>query len=457
MIKRLKKDKIFFRGLMTLAIPIILQSLVTASLNLLDNLMIGSLGEEEIASVGLANQYYMVYYHTIMGIVCGAGVFMSQFWGRRDRESIHKFLGIALTVGIFASLIYSGGALLLPEKIIHIFTRDAQVTALGAGYLRAVAPSYIFTSVSLAFALALRSTEQTKVPMYGSIIGLLFNGILNYIFIFGRFGIPAMGVTGAALGTTISRGIEMLFILCVIYTRKNIVAGSFRELTGYNIELVGRYFKTAVPIIFNDIMWIMGITAYSVAYARLGTNATATMQIATTINNMFNIFGIGIANAAAIMIGNKIGAAMREEAREDAVKISIFGTLLGCIIGGVFYIIAPAVAGLFKVSPETHTNVVLVLRIMAVVLPVRFFGIVQIIGVLRGGGDVIFSIGTELFAVWGVAVPLAFIGVGIMDVPIYIVYVLVCLEEPFKAAVTIPRLMGGKWIRDLTGSREVTA
>lgn len=266
-----------------------------------------------------------------------------------------------------------------------------------------------------------------------------------------------MGVTGAALGTTISRGAEMLFILGVIYSRKNIVAGGFRELTGYNMELMGRYFKTAVPIIFNDIMWIMGITAYSVAYARLGTNATATMQIATTINNMFNIFGIGVANAAAIMIGNKIGAAMNEEAREDAVKISIFGTMLGCFIGVAFYLIAPAVAGLFKVGPETHRNVVVVLRIMAAVLPVRFFGIVQIIGVLRGGGDVVFSIGTELFAVWGVAVPLAFIGVGMLDIPIYIVYFLVCLEEPFKAAVTLPRLMGGKWIRDLTGSSEVPA
>lgn len=457
MIKRLKEDKAFLRGLMTLAIPIILQSLVTASLNLLDNLMIGSLGEEEIASVGLANQYYMIYYHAIMGIVCGAGVFMSQFWGRRDRESIHKFLGIALTAGMLTSLLFSGVALFLPEEIIHVFTRDPQVTALGSEYLRAVAPSYLFTTVSMAFAMALRSTGQTKVPMYGSVIGLLFNGILNYIFIFGKFGAPVMGVGGAALGTTISRGVEMIFILSVIYSKKNVVAGGIRELMAYNIELVGRYFKTAVPIIFNDLMWIMGITAYSVAYARLGTNATATMQIATTINNMFNIFGIGIANAAAIMIGNKIGAMKEAEAREDAVKISVFGSLLGCIIGVLFYLVAPAVAGLFKVSPDTYKNVVVVLRIMAVVLPVRLFGIIQIIGVLRGGGDVVFSIVTELFAVWGIAVPLAFIGVTMLDIPIYMIYALVCLEEPFKAAVTIPRLRGGKWIKNLIDVQEVPA
>ena len=447
-----KLDRVFIKTLMVLAIPIILQSLVTASLNLLDNLMIGSLGENEIAAVGISNQFYMLYYYTVMGITLGAGIFMSQFWGKKDTSSIHKFLGISLVVGMISTIFFAVVAFFFPESIMKIFTDDNIVIVEGVAYLKMVALSYIFTTISLAYAAALRSVGQTKIPMYGSLVGLIFNGILNYIFIFGKFGAPVMGVAGAALGTTISRFMELLFIIFIIYKNKNVVAGNISELLNFDLHLVKRYFITAIPVIFNDVMWIAGITAYFVAYSKLGTNATATMQIANTINNVFNIFGIGIASASAILIGNKIGAGKEEDAKEDATKISLFSTLLGVIIGVLFFLLAPFIAMLFKITPETYRNVILVLRVMAVVLPLRFFGITQIIGVLRGGGDVMYAIITELVAVWLIGVPLSFVGAIYFKSSITIVYILVCLEEVFKVVATYPRLRSGKWIKNLVKS-----
>ena len=447
-----KLDRVFIKTLMVLAIPIILQSLVTASLNLLDNLMIGSLGENEIAAVGISNQFYMLYYYTVMGITLGAGIFMSQFWGKKDTSSIHKFLGISLVVGMISTIFFAVVAFFFPENIMKIFTDDNIVIVEGVAYLKMVALSYIFTTISLAYAAALRSVGQTKIPMYGSLVGLVFNGILNYIFIFGKFGAPVMGVAGAALGTTISRFMELLFIIFIIYKNKNVVAGNISELLNFDLHLVKRYFITAIPVIFNDVMWIAGITAYFVAYSKLGTNATATMQIANTINNVFNIFGIGIASASAILIGNKIGAGKEEDAKEDATKISLFSTLLGVIIGVLFFLLAPFIAMLFKITPETYRNVILVLRVMAVVLPLRFFGITQIIGVLRGGGDVMYAIITELVAVWLIGVPLSFVGAIYFKSSITIVYIFVCLEEVFKVVATYPRLRSGKWIKNLVKS-----
>ena len=444
-----KLDKKFIKTLMLLAIPIILQSLVTASLNLLDNLMIGSLGENEIAAVGISNQFYMLYYYTIMGITLGAGIFMSQFWGKKDVTSIHKFLGISLVVGMISTIFFAILAFFFPEMIMKIFIDENIVIEQGVAYLKMVALSYIFTTISLAYAAALRSIGQTKIPMYGSLVGLVFNGILNYIFIFGKFGAPVMGVAGAALGTTVSRFMELAFILFIIYKNKNVVAGKISQLLDFNFDLVKRYFITATPVVFNDVMWIAGITAYFIAYSKLGINATATMQIANTINNVFNIFGIGIASASAILIGNKIGAGKEEDAKEDAVKISVFGVLVGIIIGILFFVLAPFIAMLFKITPETYNNVIFVLRIMAIVLPLRFFGITQIIGVLRGGGDVMYAIVTELVAVWLIGVPLSFVGAVYFKLPITIVYILVCLEEPFKAIATYPRLRSGKWIKNL--------
>ena len=444
-----KLDKKFIKTLMLLAIPIILQSLVTASLNLLDNLMIGSLGENEIAAVGISNQFYMLYYYTIMGITLGAGIFMSQFWGKKDVTSIHKFLGISLVVGMISTIFFAILAFFFPEMIMKIFIDENIVIEQGVAYLKMVALSYIFTTISLAYAAALRSIGQAKIPMYGSLVGLVFNGILNYIFIFGKFGAPVMGVAGAALGTTVSRFMELAFILFIIYKNKNVVAGKISQLLDFNFDLIKRYFITATPVVFNDVMWIAGITAYFIAYSKLGINATATMQIANTINNVFNIFGIGIASASAILIGNKIGAGKEEDAKEDAIKISVFGVLIGIIIGIFFFFLSPFIAMLFKITPETYENLIFVLKVMAIILPLRFFGITQIIGVLRGGGDVMYAIITELVAVWLIGVPLSFIGAVYFNLPITIVYILVCLEEPFKAIATYPRLRSGKWIKNL--------
>ena len=447
MIKKIRNESVLFKSLLGIAVPIILQSFVTASLNLIDSFMIGFLGENQIASVGLANQYYMVFLLTTIGITGAAGIFMTQFYGRNDKKKILTFTGISLTVSILASILFTGMALFLPEQIMHIFTGDITVTALGTKYLKSVSFSYIFTAVSFSFSVALRSTKQPKIPLYASIIGLACNTFFNWVLIFGNLGLPALGVTGAALGTLMARGAEMFFIISFIYKRKNIIAGSLKEFSRFNSTDLKVYFKTALPVILNDLMWITGISAYSVAYARLGINATATMQIANTINNLFNIFAIGLASAASIILGNKIGAFKEEEARKDAVKISILGTCLGMLSGIILYLTAPAIGALFKVEPDTYKNIVSVLKIMALVAPIRFFGVIQIVGVLRGGGDVIFATATELFSVWGIAVPLSFIGVSIFQIPINIVYLLVCIEEPFKAMLTIPRLISGKWLK----------
>lgn len=446
----LKKDREFFKNLLILAIPIILQNLIGASLNLLDNLMIGSLGENAIASTGIANQYYMLYYNSTNGIVMGAGIFMAQYWGKKDVKSIYKFMGISLLFSLFTAFLFVIGGVFFSENIMGIFTKEKIVSDLGKNYLAAVAPSYIFTSISLTYAMALRSAGYTKIPMYASLIGLIFNGVLNYIFIFGKLGIPALGVTGAALGTTVARFMEMSFILHTIYVRdKNIIAGKLSEMFVFTKDLITKFIKTATPVVFNDVMWIGGITVYFIAYSKLGTNATATMQISNTINNAFNIFAIGIAIASSIVIGNKIGAGEEKEAKEVAIKINIFGIALGVLVGVIFFIASPFIPLMFKITPETKANVITVLRIMSVLVPVRFFGIVQIIGVLRGGGDVVYAILVELIAVWGIGVPLSFIGAVYLNYPITIVYALTCLEEPFKMISTIPRLLSGKWIRNL--------
>ncbi|MGL5356738.1 MAG: MATE family efflux transporter, partial [Cetobacterium sp.] len=416
----------------------------------LDNIMVGKLGENEIAAVGLSNQFYMVFFHTVAGVGMGASIFMSQLWGKKDIKKIHEFLDISLIISVLVSTLFCAAAVFFPENIIHIFLKDPVVTALGVSYLRIVSVSYLLSSITLAYSMALRSTAQTKVPMYASIIGIAFNGLLNYIFIFGKFGAPKMGVAGAALGTTISRTMELGFILFMIYKYDNIIATKFSSLKELSVQKFKAFFKIASPVIFNDIMWVLGISTYSIAYSKLGVNATATMQIAITVNNMFNIFGIGIGVASAIIIGNKIGEGKKQEAYDTSIKISQFGVMIGLVIAVLFYFLSPMFVGVFKISPETAKNVVTVLKTMAIFIPARFYAIIQVIGTLRGGGDVVYAIAVEMIGIWIVGIPLAFAAIHfIPGLSITHLYFVICLEELIKCVLTYPRVTSYKWIKSL--------
>ncbi|MGL4873821.1 MAG: MATE family efflux transporter [Clostridium sp.] len=441
------KDKTFIKTMVTLAIPITLQCFVTSSLNLVDNLMIGNLGESAIAAVGLANQYFFIFMLALTGINAGASIFMAQYWGKGEEKEIKKVLGLDLTVGFVASMIFLLGAVFGAEIIMGILSSDPSVIELGSTYLRVVSVSYIFTNITMAYSSALRSTEQPKVPMRASIIGVLVNAFLNWVFIFGNLGMPEMGVMGAALATSIARGVEMLYIVLVVYIKKNIVASTIKEMKGFSRSFVKKYFQTATPTILNELVWSFGMTAFSIAYARIGTSAVATMQIATTLNNMFMVICIGLATGASIMVGNKIGAGEEEVALDYSKKIGILSPIFGLILGLIIMLTAKFIVAPFNIEHSTYLDTVNVLYVMALFCPIRFFNIVMIIGVFRGGGDTTYSMVVQAGTVWLYAVPLAFIGATVFNLSVVPVYFLICSEEIIKVFFEMVRLRSGKWLK----------
>ncbi|MGL4571055.1 MAG: MATE family efflux transporter [Clostridium sp.] len=447
--KGIFKDKKFIKTMITLALPITLQSFITSSLNLVDNLMIGKLGEDAIASVGLANQYFFIFMLTLTGINAGASVFMAQYWGKRDEKKIKSVLGLDISVGFIATIIFGIGALFFAEPIMGILSNDPRVIELGGEYLRIVSVSYIFTNFTMAFSSALRSTEQPKLPMYASLIGVLSNAFLNWLFIFGNLGMPKMGVGGAALATTIARGIEMAFIVLAVYVKKNRVAANLKEMFSFDKIFMKKYFKTATPTIINELVWSFGMTAFSIAYAQIGTSAVATMQIATTINNMFMVLCIGLATAASIMVGNKIGADEDDVAVDYSKKIGMLSPIIGLLIGLAIFSSARLIVAPFNVTAQTYQDTLNVLYIMAIFCPIRFFNVVMIVGVFRGGGDTTYSMLVQAGTVWGFAVPIAFIGATALGLPITTVYFLICLEEVVKIVFEFSRLKSGKWVKAL--------
>lgn len=442
-------DNTFYRTMITLAIPITLQNFITSSLNLVDNLMIGKLGEAPIAAVGLANQYFFIFLLCIAGINAGANVFMAQYWGKKDLVNIKRMLGIDLSVGFVATLLFGSLGFLFPAHIMGMLSRDPEVIALGATYMRIVALTTVLTNITQAYSTALRSTEQVKLPMFASLIGVLTNAVLNWVFIFGNMGAPEMGVAGAAIATAIARVVEMAVIVGWVYLRKNLVATNWRELLSYTKEDMKRYFSVSTSAILNELVWAFGMTAYSMAYAIIGTKAVATMQIATTLNNMFQVFAIGLAVSASIMVGNKIGSNEEEVAKSYSKKIGVIAPTVGLALGIIIWATAPIIAQFFDVQPETLGATVRVLRTMAVFAPLRFFTVVMIIGVFRGGGDTLYTTILQFCTVWLFAVPLAFIGAAVWHLSVEKVFFLVCLEEVVKISFVFRRLHSEKWVRNV--------
>ncbi|WBW99659.1 MATE family efflux transporter [Oceanirhabdus sp. W0125-5] len=450
--KRLSiKDKGFIKALVTVAIPITIQNFFSTSLNFVDNIMIGRLGKEAIAAVGQANKLFFLFILILFGVYSGSGVFSAQFWGKKDIPNIKRVLGLSLILGGAVSIIFSLAAILIPKTIMIMFSKDLEVIKLGTEYLRLIGISYLLTSVTFAYGMSARSVGLTQIPMYASVISLIINTVLNYTFIFGKFGFEEMGVKGAAIATLIARCIELFVILYLVYKYNGgtIIAAKFNELFDFTLEFVGKILKTALPVIFNEFFWSLGMTFYAVIYGRISTEAVNSVEISNTILNLFMIIGRSIASASAVMIGNKIGDNNVEEANIYARRLCKLGVYVGLIMGVILIITAPLFVNLFNVEQAIKKDVITILVVLGFISFIKILNGILVVGVFRSGGETVFAMALDSGTVWFIGIPMAIIGGICLKLPIPIVIALVNIEEVVKVVIGMKRMLSNKWIKNI--------
>jgi putative MATE family efflux protein len=443
-------DKNFFKSMLKLAIPIVAQNLILSSLNLVDNIIIGGLGEQAIASVGLANQYFFLLNLLLFGITSGSSIFIAQYWGNKDIVNIKKVLGICLITGGIAAFVFTVGALFLPEQILSIFSKDTAVIIEGSKYLRIICWSYILTSVTFAYSFTLRSTGQVKIPMVVSVIALAVNTVLNYMLVYGLAGFPKLGTDGSAIATLIARTVEMLLMLFAVYRNKNIIAAKFSEMFHLSTAFIKNFFKVTIPVILNESIWSLGVTLYAVVYARMGTAVIASTNISSTVERITWVIFMGLGNACAIMIGNKIGEGNEKEAFLYAKRFIILGPSFAIIAGVLVALNSHYILLAYNISPLVYEYASRNLIVFSIFLWAKVFNFTSIVGILRSGGDTKFCLFLDAAGVWLVGVPLAFLGGLVWHLPVYYVYALVFMEEIFKFIFGLPRILSKKWINNLT-------
>lgn len=321
-------DKKFYKTLFFVAVPITLQNLMQSMVNMLDSIMVGQLGSLEIAAVGLGNQIFFILTMILFGIASGGSIFIAQYWGKKDVANIRKTLGLMISFSLIISALFTVAALFFPKLLISFYSNDPKVIEVGGQYLRLVAISYPITAISFVVSQAFRSTEHVKLPMVATMISLVVNGVFNYLFIFGIGPFPAMGVSGAALATIISRFLEF-FILYSVAKKNNYEAlDSFKSMMSYNMYFIQRYIKIAFPVIVNETLWGFGVTLQNAIFAKISTDAIAAFNITGTISQLTWVFFIGIGNAAAIIIGKQIGAEDTQKALKYANKFALLMPIL---------------------------------------------------------------------------------------------------------------------------------
>ena len=442
-------DKKFLNTMLKLAAPIMLQNLIFSSLNLVDGVMIGQLGESAVAAVGIANQIFFLVSLLFFGIGSGSAIFAAQYWGRKDTERIQSVLGLSLLMSISGAVLFSLVAILLPVQVISIYSKDPAVISQGSVYLQIVAFSYVVTAITNSFAFVLRSTENVKLPLLTSVVALSLNTLMNYGLVLGNFGLPALGVKGAAIATIVSRLIEVVLLLLIIYRRKLPVAAKLPALLNFKILSIKKFFNTTLPVIATEIIWSFGITTYNMVYARIGTESIAAVNIAGTLDRIIFVVFIGLGNACAIMIGNRIGAQENELATDYAKKYLLLGAIGASVLGLIIFLFVTPLLSFYQVSAVTIDLTVKLIGLMALSLPVRSLNLILLIGVLRAGGDTRVAFFIDAGSVWVVGVPMAFIGAYVFGLPVYWVYLMVLADEAVKLIFGLYRFFSQRWINYL--------
>ncbi len=457
MLKKLFGDKAFYRMVLLIAIPIIVQNGITNFVNLLDNIMVGKLGTEQLSGVGIANQLVFVYTLCLFGGLSGAGIFTAQFFGKGDREGMQYTFRFKLLTATLITVL--GACVLIPfgKDLITLFlteedaTGDVVLTLMyGRQYLQVALISLVPWALTQVYASTLRETEQTFVPMVASIVAVVTNGIFNYLFIFGIWFFPELGVVGAAIGTIIARVVELLIVVIWAHTHPRkvpFIKGVYSSLR-IPRALFGQIFLKSLPLMANEFLWSTGMTVLTQCYSTRGLVAVAAVNIAVTISNVFNIVYMSMGSAVAIIVGGQLGAGQIEEAKDTDRKIITFSILLCVGIGTVMSVLAPAFTSLYNTSDAVKELAAVLIIIYAVMMPFHSF-VHNCYFTLRSGGKTMITFLFDSAFIWGVSVPLGLILSRLTDLPIIPLFVACSAVELIKCVIGIFMLKSGAWAKKL--------
>lgn len=439
-------DKAFYKKLVLLAIPVVLQNMITVGVSIMDTVMLSSLAEEQISASSLAGSYLNFFHILCMGLGGGIVVLASQYFGEKDMVSFRRVMTLMIRIAFVFGLLGTLLTLFFPRQIMTIYTGEAVVIEHGVKYLQVVAISILFMLLTIPVTLILRSAGKANVPLYSAIGAFILNIIFNYIFIFGKFGAPRMEIAGAALGTVISYTFQLVFVYVYVFCIEKKIGYRVKHL----FEPVKAYFRSflrfGLPVIISDSILGLGLNVVSIIMGHIGGGFVAAYAIISTMMRLSTTFTQGCAVAGGVIIGNTLGEHDKEKAYRQGLTCSWISVGLGIIVAGIMLAVGVPYIGVYNITESTR--VIAMELLYAASLNALFMNTGNMLtkGVLRGGGDTRWLMVADVVFLWAVSIPLGALAGLVWHLPPFFTYMFLRLDPVLKSLVGFHRLYSKKWI-----------
>ena len=449
------RERHFYRRILTIAIPIALQNLITLVTSMMDTVMLGRADETGIllSASSLANQPFFILTITTFGLSGAASVLTAQYWGKGDVQSIRSIFSLIIKAAAVLSLVMGTAVLLFPTSIMRLYSNDPLVIEKGVEYLRIIGFAYYTFGISNTIICTLRGIEVVKVSVVVNLVSLLTNVFLNWVLIFGNLGAPALGIQGAAIATLCARLLEFVIAVLYLFVVDKRLQFRLRHLWPFHKVLALDLLRCGTPVVLNELAWSLGITVQAAILGHIRYAAgdpVAANSIAGIVQQLSTVFIFGIANAAAVMVGMTIGEGKIEAAKKQAHTFKYLSFFIGVLSCGLILLLKNIFVDFYNIPYETKE---LAKQLMVVIAFITIFvssSSVLIVGVLRGAGDTTFCLTAEMICLWLVATPLAFVLANLLHAPVPLVLIGMKIDEPTKTIACLIRMRSDKWLRSLT-------
>lgn len=444
------KDRMFYKRLFTILLTVSLQNVVAYSVNMADNLMLGSYSQVTLSGAATVNQIFFMVQQLSVGICDSLVIIGSQYWGRQNIRSLRKVGGCGLKLAAGGGLLIWALCLFFPSQLMAIFTTDASIASEGMAYMAIIKYTFILFLITQAILATLRCAETVRIAFIVSCVSLVVNVGINYCLIFGKFGLPEMGIRGAAIGTLIARIVELIIVL--VYTLKvDQKVRLFSENPLKKDPGISHDFSVlATQILVQELFWAVSIPLQSAILGHLSSDAIAANSIATTFYQYLKVVVRAMASASAVMIGSAIGRGNMEEVKREGRTLSVIDLIIGAILGLILFLLHKPLLSMYSLTPEAYVMADQLLVLMAFLMVTMGYMMPVMNGILRGGGDAKFTLYVNMISTWAVVVPLSFMSAFWWKLPVVWVVFFSQSDQIFKAPIAFLRFRTYKWARKLT-------
>lgn len=444
------KDKSFYKTLFSMLLVVALQNVVTYSVNMIDNIMLGRLSQEALSGAATVNQIFFMVDQFALSIGNTLVAITSQYWGQKKLQPIRTLTGIALKLGIIVSFAIVAICGFFPEQVLHIFTNSPEIIAEGKAYLLIIMWTFVLFIISNILMAALRAVGTVNIAFYTSIVSLGVNAFGNYVLIYGKLGFPQLGIRGAAISTLIARIVELLIVVIYIAKVDKKLNLFHKDLFRFNRELKRDYTRVYIPIMISQVLWGVSVPMQTAILGHLSADAIAANSVATTFYQYLKVVVLAMSSTSAVLIGNAIGRGNMREIKQEARTISVIDVIIGICLGLALIALRKPLLSLYNLDATATDLALTLIVIMGFIMMTMSYQMPVSFGLIQGGGDAKFTMKMNMISTWCIVMPLSFMAAFWWKLPVPLVVLVIQSDQIFKCFPTFIHFRKYTWMKKLT-------